>query len=306
MLFINDIGSFSLSPRSKLILFADDILLLHPLQSSSDLSLIQSDLNSNTSWLTLNLLSVNPAKSKYMIFALKSQQCFDHLPPLQLNSLSIARVFTFRYLGILLSCNMSWASHISSISKKAKRLLGLIYRQFYKNSSTITLLSLYLTIVRPVLEYGSPIWDLPSFSLSSILESVQHFALKLASKSWSQSYDSLLSSLNICSQLNIVVRKLNSLSFTKLHIICTTLLLPSVSITFQLIPSVILPISTLLSHSVEPLAICTLSSHLPLDSGITSLPLQSTQPFSLILNSTSIVNYKSSLVYIYYHVYHYQ
>ena len=134
-----------------------------------------------------------------MIFALKSQQCFDHLPPLQLNNLSIDRVFTFRYLGILLCCNMSWASHISSISKKAKHLLGLIYRQFYKNSSTNTLVSLYLTIVCPVLEYGSPIWDPPSSSLSSTLESVQHFALKLASKSWSQSYDSLLSSLNICS-----------------------------------------------------------------------------------------------------------
>ena len=78
-------------------------------------------------------------------------------------------------------------------------LFWIIYRQFYKNSSTNTLLSLYLTIVRPVLEYGSPIWDPPSSSLSSTLESVQHFALKLASKSWSQSYDFLLSSLNICS-----------------------------------------------------------------------------------------------------------
>ena len=46
VLFINDIGSLSLSPHSKLILFPDDILLLQPLQSSSDLSLIQSDLNS--------------------------------------------------------------------------------------------------------------------------------------------------------------------------------------------------------------------------------------------------------------------
>ena len=46
VLFINDIDSLSLSPHSKLILFPDDILLLHPLQSSSDLSLIQSDLNS--------------------------------------------------------------------------------------------------------------------------------------------------------------------------------------------------------------------------------------------------------------------
>ena len=113
------------------------------------------------------------------------------------------------------------------------------------------------------------------------------------------------SPLSISVLLNIIVRKLNSLSFTILHIICTIQLLPSVSITLQLIPSVILPISTLLSHSVEPLAICTLSSHLPLDSGITSLPLQRTQPLSLILSSTSIINYKSSLVYIY-HVHYYQ
>ena len=53
--------------------------------------------------------------------------------------------------------------------------------------------------MHPVLEYGSPIWDPPSFSLSSTLESVQNFALKLASKSWSQSYDFLLFSLNIFS-----------------------------------------------------------------------------------------------------------
>ena len=46
VLFINDIDSLSLSPHSKLILFPDDILLLNPLQFSSDLSLIQSDLNS--------------------------------------------------------------------------------------------------------------------------------------------------------------------------------------------------------------------------------------------------------------------
>ena len=112
--------SMTLAPSVRLLALNSFCLLmiLHPLQSFSDLSLIQSDLNSITSWLSLNLLSVNPAKSKYMIFALKSQQCFDYLPPLQLNNLFIARVFTFQYLGILLSCNMSWTSHISSISKR--------------------------------------------------------------------------------------------------------------------------------------------------------------------------------------------
>ena len=91
---------------------------------------------------------------------------------------------------------MSWSNHISQVIKKAKRLLGLIYRQFYKSSSR-TLLSLYVTLVRPILEYGSVIWDPSSPSVSSSLEAVQHFALKLASKSWSSSYSSLLSFFNI-------------------------------------------------------------------------------------------------------------
>ena len=96
-----------------------------------------------------------------------------------------------------LAIYISWSNRISSIIKKSKRLLSLIYRQFYTHSSTKTLLSLYTTLVRPILEYGSPVWDPSSTSLSSSLEAVQHFALKLIFKSWSCSYSSLLSSLKI-------------------------------------------------------------------------------------------------------------
>ena len=74
--------------------------------------------------------------------------------------------------------------------------LGLIYRHFYKSSSK-TLLSLYVTLVRLILEYASLIWDPSSPCVSSSLDAVQHFVLKLASKSWSSSYSSLLSSFNI-------------------------------------------------------------------------------------------------------------
>ena len=93
--------------------------------------------------------------------------------------------------------HLSWFMHISITIKKAKRLLDLIYRNFYSNSSPSTLLSLYKSMVRPVLECGSAVWDPASPSASSTLKSVQLFALKIISKSWSSPYSSLLSSTKI-------------------------------------------------------------------------------------------------------------
>ena len=96
-------------------------------------------------------------------------------------------------MGLILSCNLSWSSHTNSTIKRAKRLICLIYCQFYSLSFSKTLLFLYSTFF--VLEYGSSICDLSSVSLSSSEESVQYFALKMILKSWSAPYDILLSSL---------------------------------------------------------------------------------------------------------------
>ena len=107
------------------------------------------------------------------------------------------RVYSFKFLGLILSCNLSWSSHINSVVKRAKRIIGLLYHQFYSLSFSKTLLSLYSTIVHPILEYGSAIWDPPSVSLSSSIESVQYFALKMIQISWSTSYADLVSSLKL-------------------------------------------------------------------------------------------------------------
>ena len=48
-------------------------------------------------------------------------------------------------------------------------------------------------MTRPILEYGSVIWDPISPTLISSIESTQDHALKLVSKSWSTDYPSLLS-----------------------------------------------------------------------------------------------------------------
>ena len=49
-------------------------------------------------------------------------------------------------LGLAFCPDVSWSSHINDICNKARRLIGLLYRRFYK---------LYCLFIRPRLEYAS-------------------------------------------------------------------------------------------------------------------------------------------------------
>ena len=69
------------------------------------------------------------------------------------------RVESFKYLGILLSSDLSWSEHIESICTKASKLL---YHKFYKHAEPPALFQLYLSLVRPHLEYASDVWTPPT------------------------------------------------------------------------------------------------------------------------------------------------
>ena len=107
---------------------------------------------------------------------------------LALNGQPMERVHQYKYLGVVLTDDLTWSAHIREITNKARKVIGLLYRQFYSMSSTPSLLQLYTSLVRPHLEYASQVWD--PFLIKDIqkLESVQRFALKMCCKSWSSSY----------------------------------------------------------------------------------------------------------------------
>ena len=200
----------------RLFLYADDILLLHPVNSPQDCSSINSHLAAISSWLSSHSLKINVQKSKYIFFSLRNQAVFDNFPPISVSGSTLERVFSYKYLGITLHYNTSWSSHTNTILHRSRKLLGLIYRQFYNTCSPNTILSLYTTIVCLVLEYGSIIWDPKSTSLISSLEKIQHFTLKLASKSWSSSYESLLSKFHLPT-LHLRRTKAKLIQIFKLH-----------------------------------------------------------------------------------------
>ena len=107
------------------------------------------------------------------------------------------RVECYKYLGLLLSTNLSWSAHIGSVCSKAKRILGLIYRRFYGSASHDTLKQLYLSLVRPHLEYACQVWDPHLIKDRKMLEDVQKFGCRLAAHQWDIGYQELLEMFDI-------------------------------------------------------------------------------------------------------------
>ena len=109
-----------------------------------------------------------------------------------LNGLPLKRVNSYKYLGVHITSDLMWSSHILNICNKTRRLIGIMYRRFYKYSSSNTLLKLYTSFIRPHLEYASVSWDPHLKKDITLLEDVQKFALKVCTKSWDQDYNTLL------------------------------------------------------------------------------------------------------------------
>ena len=85
---------------------------------------------------------------------------------------------SFAQLGLSLSSNLTWKTHIHSLTKHASQKLGFLARArgFFSSSH---LLSIYKSQIRPSLEYCSHVWDGASKSTLCLLDKVQSKAIHL-------------------------------------------------------------------------------------------------------------------------------
>ena len=109
--------------------------------------------------------------------------------PLMLKGNQLMFVDQYKYLGLIFCPNLSWSEHINSICNKARRLIGLFYRKFYKFSNSQSLLKLYCSFILPHMEYASIVWSPHLLKDKATIEKVQHFALRVCLKDWLLGYD---------------------------------------------------------------------------------------------------------------------
>uniref|UniRef100_A0A0A1X4N6 Probable RNA-directed DNA polymerase from transposon BS n=1 Tax=Zeugodacus cucurbitae TaxID=28588 RepID=A0A0A1X4N6_ZEUCU len=167
LLFINDIPS--VIKFSEILLYADDVKLFKSYTSHNERTELQSDLNNLVTWCHKNDMPLNLKKCKTMCF---SRRTVD-LSPYVINNFSLEQVFSFVDLGVTMDPKLNFNSHVNSIVLKAKGALSFVKRWSKEFSDPYITKILFTTLVRPILEYGSVVWN-PSYqSHSDKLESVQ-------------------------------------------------------------------------------------------------------------------------------------
>ena len=88
---------------SVLHVYADDILLYHTINSTSDFLSLQSDINKITAWSCANFLTLNSNKCKFMVLSRRRSPSYPVIP-LTLGDHPLEQVMSFKYLGVHLSC----------------------------------------------------------------------------------------------------------------------------------------------------------------------------------------------------------
>ena len=75
-----------------------------------------------------------------------------------LGNSALTSVDDYPYLGLTFTSNLSWSKHISGVTARANKILGLIRRNL-RGCSRKLKEQAYMSLVRPHLEYTCPVWS---------------------------------------------------------------------------------------------------------------------------------------------------
>ena len=173
LVYVNDIVENLLS---IIRLFADDTSLAFTSSSLADLEgILNHDLRIISSWARRWLVDFNPSKTVAMLFTLEKNVNF---PILLFNNVPVNFVDHHKHLGVTLSHDTKWHEHINSILSSAARILGMMRKLKYSISRK-NLNQIYISFLRPVLEYSAVVWDGCTLYEKESLENIQHEAARI-------------------------------------------------------------------------------------------------------------------------------
>lgn len=162
-------------------LYADDTEIHSSSTSLATLqSQIQEDLDSVTTWMSSNRLSLNATKTVSMLIG-PYQKVKNHSLDVTLNNTKICSVSSTKYLGLHIDCHLNWNIHVNYVLQSVRAKLAAIVRLKPLAPAVITLL--YKAYVVPVFDYCDVVWQPSSVRLVDKLDKLYSRAVKLIGSS---------------------------------------------------------------------------------------------------------------------------
>ena len=191
LLYINDMVSH-VSDGSQVSLFADDAKVIRTISCRLDYIILQRDLNNLLTWSKTWLLRFNVSKCKLLRITRVVKYNVDY----HMNDVKLECVPVFNDLGIKITSDLSWYSHINDKVRRANSLLGFIKRTYGYNAPAKAKRTLYIALIRSTVMYGSTVWC-PNRGDMKLLEGVQRRATKYILNDYSSDYKTRLKVTNL-------------------------------------------------------------------------------------------------------------
>jgi len=194
-IFINDLPCVI---SNQALLFADDVKIYRQVSSAEDAESLQSDLLAVLEWGRLNGMSLNAGKCQVVSFSrTRGKYCSVY----RLGNTSLTAVDEVKDLGVRLSSDLRFTGYINDRVGQALKVLGMV-RAFSRGFPLASVVVLFKALVRPLLEYGTPLWNVVSLRDEARIERVQRVFVRFVycryfGNRFYYSYEYILDKLNL-------------------------------------------------------------------------------------------------------------
>ena len=152
-LFTNDCRS---SHESVVLVKFSDDTTVSGLISECDESIYREEVQRMVTWCDQNNLVLNVSKTKEIVVDFRTKP--TEITPLVINDETVEIVSDFKFLGCIISNNLSWDAHILAIRKKAQQRLYFLrqLKKFGVNQKILT--QFYRSIIESILSFSLTTW----------------------------------------------------------------------------------------------------------------------------------------------------
>lgn len=155
------INSISKVITCKYQMYADDIIIYTEGKTLNEINeKLQFEVDKILDWCEANCMKINFEKTKCMYFHKAKDYTIkkeNHITEIKVREYLIQRVFSFKYLGIILDCTLSFKLHYENVLNKLSNKIRYL-RGFKRYLNKRVFKVMVNAHIHSVIEYGIDIW----------------------------------------------------------------------------------------------------------------------------------------------------
>lgn len=180
LIYINDLSDLFRIHKCDIKLFADDTKIHLVFKNVAECNYLQDVLNIITNWCDTWQLKINVAKCSVLHIGRNNPMHTYYI-----DNTSITTSDAVADLGFTISSNLKFTTHIHKTVGKAYKVINVLFKSF-KSRNPVFMTKLYKMYCRPLLEYGSVVWNPINSTEIDLIERVQkYFSRRLLGNEWS-------------------------------------------------------------------------------------------------------------------------